>query len=152
MRFAVVIFALLLSACQTLSGLEKPEVSLSSVQLEQVSVFEQQWHLVLRVRNPNDRELTLNSLDYEVFFNGERFARGLTGERVILPAMGDALVSTRITTTLLGTLQQLQGLQRLDEPLDYEIKGKARVAGVGFPLHFDRKGQFTLPDTLPRAR
>ena len=69
-RFGVLGLLMLLGACQTLSGLETPEVNLSSIRLEQVSVFEQQWQVVLRARNPNDRELTLKSLDYELFVNG----------------------------------------------------------------------------------
>ena len=75
---------------------------------------------------------------------------GLTGEEVTLPAMGDALVSTRITTSLMQTLGRLQSLEQdPGEPVDYRIKGVARVAGVITPLHFDHKGRFQLPTNLP---
>lgn len=149
-RLCLLGLLLLNSACQTLSGLEAPEVNLSTLSLEQVGVFEQQWRVVLRARNPNDRDLTLKSLDYEIFINGERFARGLTGEATVLPAMGDALVSTRITTSLLSTLGRLQSLQEHPgAPLDYRLKGSARVAGVAFPLHFDHQGRFQLPTSIP---
>ncbi|GAA5133546.1 LEA type 2 family protein [Alloalcanivorax gelatiniphagus] len=149
-RIGVLGLLALLSACQTLTGLEAPEVNLSSLRLEQVSVFEQQWQVVLRARNPNDRELTLKSLDYELFVNGEKLARGLTGDDVTLPAMGDALVTTRITTSLMQTLGKLKGLQQdPGAPLDYRIKGTARVKGLALPLSFDQRGEFRLPDTLP---
>ncbi len=149
-RFGVLGLLMLLGACQTLSGLEAPEVNLSSIRLEQVSVFEQQWQVVLRARNPNDRELTLKSLDYELFVNGEKLARGLTGDNVTLPAMGDALVSTRITTSLMQTLSRLRSLQNdPGAPLDYRIKGSARVQGLALPLSFDQRGEFQLPDTVP---
>lgn len=137
---------LLLGGCQTLSGLQSPEVNLSAIQLRQASLFEQQWQVVLRVRNPNDRDLTLKSVDYELFVNGKKLARGLTGEPVTLPAMGSALVPTQITTSLLQALSHLQTLQNNpDAALHYRIKGTARVAGVGFPLHFDHDGDVTLP-------
>ncbi|MBL7250425.1 LEA type 2 family protein [Alloalcanivorax sp. C16-2] len=149
-RCGVLGLLLLLGACQTLSGLEAPEVNLSSLRLEQVSVFEQQWQVVLRARNPNDRDLTLKSLDYELFVNGEKLARGLTGDKVTLPAMGDALVSTRITTSLMQTLSKLKALQQdPGAPLDYRIKGTARVQGLALPLSFDQRGEFRLPDTVP---
>lgn len=138
------------SACQTLAGLEAPEVNLATVRLDQVGVFEQQWQVVLRARNPNDRAITLKSLDYELFVNGERFARGLTGEAITLPAMGDALVTTRITTSLLSTLGHLQALQaQPGQPLNYQLKGRARVAGIAFPLRFEHQGQFRLPESVP---
>ena len=98
---------LILSGCQSLAGLESPEVSVSGINLNSFSLFEQEWGLTLRVQNPNDRELTLNSLDYEIYVNGEKFARGLTNESITLPAMGDTKVTTAITTSLLGSLQQL---------------------------------------------
>ncbi|MBQ24088.1 LEA type 2 family protein [Alcanivorax sp.] len=142
----MVMSLLILSGCQSLAGLESPEVSVSGINLNSFNLFEQEWGLTLRARNPNDRELTLNSLDYEIYVNGEKFARGLTNERITLPAMGDAQVTTTITTSLLSSLQQLQKIQqRQDQPLQYRLVGKARVAGVPIPLSFDKEGEMTLP-------
>ncbi|KGD64541.1 hypothetical protein Y5S_02296 [Alcanivorax nanhaiticus] len=140
----------LLAGCQTLGSLEAPEVSVSGINLNKVSLFEQEWGLTLRARNPNDRELTLKSMDYEIYVNGERFGRGLTAESVTLPAMGDATVKTTITTSLLESLQKLQQIQQQPgEPLTYRLVGKARVAGVPIPLSFDKEGEMRLP-AMPR--
>lgn len=137
---------LILSGCQSLAGLESPEVSVSGINLNNFSLFEQEWGLTLRAQNPNDRELTLNSLDYEIYVNGKKFARGLTNESITLPAMGDAKVTTTITTSLLSSLQQLQKIQQnQDQPLRYRLVGKARVAGVPIPLSFDKEGEMKLP-------
>ncbi|MCG8392242.1 MAG: LEA type 2 family protein [Pseudomonadales bacterium] len=134
---------LMLAGCQTLGSLEAPEVSVAGIRLNSMTLFEQEWGLTLRARNPNDRELTLKSLDYEIYVNGEKFARGLTGDSVTLPAMGDALVTT---TSLLNSLQQLQKIQQPQgEPLQYRLVGKARVAGVPLPLSFDKEGEMKLP-------
>ncbi|MQX52961.1 LEA type 2 family protein [Alcanivorax sediminis] len=138
--------ALFLSGCQTLGSLESPEVSLAGINLNKVSLFEQEWGLTLRARNPNDRDLTLKSMDYEIYVNGEKFGRGLTAETVTLPAMGDATVRTTITTSLLESLQKLQEIQQNPgEPFTYRLVGKAKVAGVPIPLSFDREGQMKLP-------
>ncbi|KZX73806.1 hypothetical protein A3717_24150 [Alcanivorax sp. HI0013] len=142
----LIMAAMITSGCQTLGSLEAPEVSVTGIALNSISLFEQEWGLTLRARNPNDRELTLKSLDYEIFINGEKFARGLTGESVTLPAMGDAKVNTTITTSLLSSLKQLQNIQQQqDKPLQYRLVGKARVAGVPLPLSFDKEGEMTLP-------
>ena len=141
----LIMAALMLAGCQRLGSLEAPEVSVSGIALNSITLFEQEWGLTLRARNPNDRELTLKSMDYEIFINGEKFARGLTGESVTLPAMGDAQVTTTITTSLLGSLKQLQKIQQQDKPLQYRLVGKARVAGVPLPLSFDKEGEMTLP-------
>ena len=141
----LIMAALMLAGCQRLGSLEAPEVSVSGIALNSITLFEQEWGLTLRARNPNDRELTLKSMDYEIFINGEKFARGLTGESVTLPAMGDAQVTTTITTSLMGSLKQLQKTQQQDKPLQYRLVGKARVAGVPLPLSFDKEGEMTLP-------
>jgi len=141
-----VLLLLFTTACQSLSGLEAPEVSLSSLRLESVGVFEQRWQAVLRARNPNDRAVTVKALDYEIRVNGERLARGNNSEATTLPALGDVLITTSVSTSLLGTLQQLQHLQQnSNQPLRYQLKGTARVAGLAFPVHFNREGEFTLP-------
>ena len=109
-------------------------------------MFEQRWQAVLRARNPNDRAVTIKALDYEILVNGERLARGNNNEATTLPALDDVLITTSVSTSLLGTLQQLQRLQQnAGEPLKYQLKGSARVAGLAFPIHFDREGEFTLP-------
>lgn len=142
----LLVTALLLSGCQTLGSLESPEVSLAGINLNKVSLFEQEWGLTLRARNPNDRDLTLKSMDYEIYVNGEKFGRGLTAETVTLPAMGDATVKTTITTSLLESLQKLQEIQQNPgEPFTYRLVGKAKVAGMPIPLSFDREGQMKLP-------
>ena len=143
---ALLALTLLLSGCQSLRNLESPEVSVSDIMLEDITLFEQHWNLTLRVLNPNDRAITINSLDYEIHLNGTRFARGLTGEQVTLNAMSDTQVQTRVTTSILGTLRQLQQLQnKQGEPVNYRLTGQARVAGSPLPLRFDRKGEVTLP-------
>ncbi len=165
-RLSLPVLLLLTTACQSFSGLEAPEVSLSSLRLESVGVFEQRWQAVLRARNPNDRAVTIKALDYEILVNGERLARGNNNEAITLPALDDVLITTSVSTSLLGTLQQLQRLQRLlgtlqqlqrlqqnaGEPLNYQLKGSARVAGLAFPIHFDREGEFTLPMGTPPAQ
>ena len=140
----LIMAAMITSGCQTLGSLEAPEVSVTGIALNSISLFEQEWGLTLRARNPNDRA-DPQDLDYEIFINEEKFARGLTGESVTLPAMGDAKVNTTITTSLLSSLKQLQNIQQQqDKPLQYRLVGKARVA-MPLPLSFDKEGEMTLP-------
>lgn len=138
---------MLLTGCQSLRELESPDVTLADINLESASLLQQHWALTLSVLNPNDRNITINSLDYEVYLNGARFARGLTGEKVVLNAMSETQVKTRISTNVLSSLKQLQKVQHLQgKPLDYRLTGKARVAGSPIPLHFDQDGQITVPN------
>jgi len=109
-------------------------------------MFEQEWEITLRTRNPNDHALNLRTLDYQIMVEDRPFARGLSNEAVTLPAMGDALVKTRITTSLFDTLRQFQAMDYTPgQPVRYRISGNARVGNVPFALPFDRRGEFVMP-------
>lgn len=132
----------LLSACAQFGAPPlKPQVALSGVMLEELGVFEQQFLLVLRVSNPNDTDLTLNGVEFNLELNGEPFARGETREPVTLPRKGDALVKLRIKTSLAGILKQIRVLQSGEKPLGYRIIGKLYVPWLPGGIAFDRKGE-----------
>lgn len=140
---ALIALYFMLVGCQTLAGIESPEVSVAHIELAELGLFEQQWHVTLRAQNPNDRSLTLKNLNYTIFINDKKFAHGLTAEKVTLPALGEAQISTTITTGLLRSLQQLQ--QRQDETLTYRLTGKAGLGGLPFPVTFDKEDDLSLP-------
>ncbi|MBK7953510.1 MAG: LEA type 2 family protein [Candidatus Accumulibacter sp.] len=74
-----VLSILLLSACAGLGGLaQKPEVSVAALNLVQMGLFEQRFALKLRIQNPNDVELRINGLSFEIELNGKSFITGLS--------------------------------------------------------------------------
>lgn len=143
----LLIAAVIATGCTGLrSNIEPPEVTLSSVALLGVTLLEQEWELTLRARNPNDFPLTLRSLDYRIFIEDAPFGRGLTGNAVTVPAMGDALITTRVVTSLFDTLRQFQALDlATGAPVRYRIEGHARLGNSPLKLKFDHDGAVTLP-------
>lgn len=143
----LLIAAVIATGCTGLrSNTEPPEVTLSSVALLGVTLLEQEWELTLRARNPNDFPLTLRSLDYRIFIEDAPFGRGLTGNAVTVPAMGDALITTRVVTSLFDTLRQFQALDlATGAPVRYRIEGHARLGNSPLKLKFDHDGAVTLP-------
>lgn len=144
----VVTVLMLLTAC---TGIKRdtipPEMSLSSVQLLGASLFEQQWQLTLRAHNPNAYPLKVRALDYEVFIEDKSFARGMSDEKIELPAMGDTLVKTRVTTSLLEMISSFQALNKArGEPVAYRIDGSALLGSMPVPLKFSYSGSTILPD------
>lgn len=143
----LLIAAVIATGCTGLrSNTEPPEVTLSSVALRGVTLLEQEWELTLRARNPNDFPLTLRSLDYRIFIEDAPFGRGLTGNAVTVPAMGDALITTRVVTSLFDTLRQFQALDlATGAPVRYRIEGHAQLGNSPLKLKFDHDGAVTLP-------
>ncbi|MGD8498377.1 MAG: LEA type 2 family protein [Chromatiales bacterium] len=139
-------FALLLTACGPLvERPEPPRVSLVNLQLTQMTLFEQRFHLELRLQNPNAYPLPLAGMEYTIELNGERFADGVSNDRVTIPEFGEALIAVDVSSDLASLLRQLYRLQRGEQPtLSYRLHGSVGIVDQAFKLPFERSGEITL--------
>jgi hypothetical protein len=118
-----------------------PEVRLKGLGLQPPG--KQGWPLicVLAVTNPNPRSITVLGYDYQVWVEGRSLAQGTSGERITLPAQGEATVEVPVLLklkTLPGLLPKL--LQ--EEQLTVEIAGGLRLPqtlGFRVPFRFREK-------------
>ena len=138
-RACVVLACVFLAACTALP--RKPEISLASVELAGISVREQRFLLKLEVRNPNDAEIALKSLRFDVELDGKAFARGTAAKPLVVPGQGQAVLEVNAAGNLLSVWQQLREARKAERArLPYRIFGVAEVEGVG-ELPFDRRGE-----------
>lgn len=137
---------LLLAACAGVGGLtQKPEISLAGLDLVGFGLFEQRFLLKLRIENPNDVDLSIKGLAFDVELNGLPFAKGLSDRAVTVPRLGEAVLEVRATSNLGSVLRQLRELQKAGrERVDYRIFGNIVVDGLG-SVPFDRRGDVALP-------
>lgn len=146
---------LLLAGCDGLSlGLEAPKVSLADIRLVGGGLLEQHFLLTLRVFNPNDREIPVDSLSFQVELNGMEFARGASHRPVVLQPLGDTLVEVEGISNLASVLDQLRGLKPGPDGsggIPYRIHGSLRSGSRGV-IPFDRKGEVALPEALGGRR
>lgn len=143
--FGVVVW-LLLSACAGLSGLSyKPEVTLVGLNLVQLGIFEQRFALKLRIQNPNDVELRITGLAFDVEVNEQPFVKGLSDKAVTVPRFGEAVLDVMATGTLVKALNQLRELQKGGrDRVDYRIVGRLNLSGIG-SVPFERSGDLQMP-------
>ncbi|MFT4173904.1 MAG: LEA type 2 family protein [Rhodocyclaceae bacterium] len=149
-RGAAPALALLLAACASLYGLKSPEVSLSDIHIKGGNLLEQRFTLSLRVLNPNDKDLAVDGLTFELEIAGQRFARGATGQAVTLARLSDTVVDVDGTAQLISLLQKLPSLVDGDGKVPYRIKGEVVSRDYG-RIPFDRKGETELPWSVPAA-
>jgi LEA14-like dessication related protein len=136
--FAVVVLpaVLLAAACSALRP-EPPQVALESVRLSRFNLKEQEFNLILRVKNPNGRDFVLSALSYNIEVGGKPFAHGLSGQRVLLAANGETLVELPGVARAGGVFGSLlDGL--VDGEIEYRVFGYADFEGFG-RLPFDKK-------------
>ena len=139
----VALFATLAS-CSTLGPkFVAPQVSLVGIQIMSADMFAQQFMVRVKVENPNDLEVAVSGLEYEIFLMGDSFAEGASESSFVLPAKGEAefdmIVKTNFVSSL-GRLVSRTGGGKL-ENVPYQITGKLMLEkGVMRTIPFSHAG------------
>ncbi len=133
MRFPHVLMGLVallaLAACTRLGGAEPPQVHLTDIRLLPGGLLEQRFQVDLRLGNPNDFDLELDGLTFEVELNDMPFARGLSNQSVTVPRLGEAQLRVVASTTLIDVVQQMLVLGERSD-LSYRIAGVVYLRGM----------------------
>ena len=134
--------AALLAGCATM---EPPSVTLSSLQMQQSTLFEQRFLTTLRIQNPNDFDLAVEGLSFDLVVNDQPFAKGVGKSDTVIPAFGSGVVQAEAITTLSGLIRQFQTLTRAGGPkLSYHLTGKLKVRDRAFSVPFEMGGDDLL--------
>ena len=83
---------------------------MAEVDIKSLGVFEQHFDVGLRVNNPNDFDLTIEALDFELELNGRPFAKGLTHVTTLVPAASSSLLRVDAVTQSTNLIQQIKTL------------------------------------------
>ncbi len=115
-----------MSGCALLrTDLSPPQATLVAVELMELGLRSQRFNLVFDLDNPNTVALPISELGYRVVLAGNEFAQGRSEGAFHLPARGRERVRLSVTTDLLRSLDQLQGLVNAGgREVDYELEGR----------------------------
>lgn len=142
------LFLAALSGCAMfMPKLEKPRLSLASVQVQEGSGLLQQKLLVgVRVVNPNARELPVKGIDLQLELAGEQVADGVTARSFVVPAHSEAEFDMVITANLASVLMKLATHRELRrEALPYRVTGKVATSiGMLRSIPFNETGSIPL--------
>jgi LEA14-like dessication related protein len=151
--FVPMLAAVLLAGCSTLgSELQAPTLEVTGVQMLSSDMFSQRFKVRMLVKNPNDLELSVKGLDYQIILMGDSFAEGVASNSFMLPALGEAEFDMLVTTNFVSGFARL--LSRVGggklEDLDYEIVGKVFVdKGMIRKIPFSHRGTVDFSKSLP---
>jgi len=137
----------LIASCSTMpKDFEAPRVNISDLTPKEMAIFEQKFDVKLRIQNPNDVDLSVNGMRFDIELNDREFANGMTGERLTVPRFGSQTVDVEVFTTLASFLRQVQDLNTSGgQKVRYRLKGTAFVDSPGtFKAPFDEKGEIDL--------
>ncbi len=146
--FALAALLALASGCATLYGLNPPRVNVSSVTPVDFTLLEQKFLVKVRVQNPNDVDLEVTGMTFDLDLNGKSFATGVSGQAVTIPRFGSNLVEVEMISGLGGVVRQLAGLSGGAAPprFTWRLQGKLHLSQpVPASLGFDETGDIEIP-------
>ena len=115
------------------------------IELMGIGFVEQQVRLKLKVRNPNDMDIALETLDFAIALADQAFAHGRAHQPLRVAGQGEAVLDVRAVSRLGVLLRQYQAARREGrQRIPYHISGAARVDGVGL-VPFERRGELEIP-------
>ena len=142
----------MLGGCSALAPkLETPQLSLLGIQMMSTDMFAQKFRVRVKVENPNDLELPVRGLDYQIILMGDSFAEGVSSDRFVVPALGEAEFDMVVTTNFVSSLGRL--ISRVGggklEDLDYEIAGEVLLEkGFVKKIPFNHHGTVDIARAL----
>lgn len=151
--FVAIALALMLAGCATVDDAKPPSIQLSNLRLGAGGLLNQELLIEIRIGNPNDFDLPLTGLTFQLDVNGQPFADGLSNAAVTVPRLGYATVPVTGQTNILSIFRQLMFLSQTDR-ITYRLHGNAYVGrlGVNRSVPYERKGELSLlPDSEPGA-
>jgi LEA14-like dessication related protein len=108
-------------------------------------VFSQQFRIRLHVNNPNDRELAIESIEYELFLQGDSFAEGNSDASFVVPAKGEAEFDTLVQTHFMSSVARLLTKMGSDGQVQYDFIGKVHLSkGFMRNVPFNERGMVNL--------
>ena len=127
-----------------LPKLEPPQLEVVGLNFLGGDHQHQKLRLRLQVTNPNDRQIAVRSLDYQVALAGADFAQGSSTEPFTVPAMGQSEFDLDMNADL-GSLLRVLSAHLGDSSLDYQVTGRVHLAeGLVRELPFKGHGQLAL--------
>jgi LEA14-like dessication related protein len=143
-RLTTWLACLLLAGCTSLPlGVLAPKVSVADIGVKSLGLFEQRFDLSLRLTNPNDFDLNIEGLDFELEVNDRPFAKGLASDKTVLPAASSTIMQVEAVTESRNILSQMKTLpfEVLKEGVPYRVKGRVKTDKTDW-LPFELKGVY----------
>jgi LEA14-like dessication related protein len=138
---------MIFSACSiTGQQVEPPRITLSSIKVQDINLFEAVIHIEMRVINPQKESYDIKGIDCVLDLDKVKLASGVSNTLTHIPSLQSAVIPLTIYSSVEDMVKCLKELKGKDK-INYNIKGKLHLAG-GFlkpsMITFNTDGQVSL--------
>jgi LEA14-like dessication related protein len=104
---------------------ERPNLTVTSIEMRGGNFLQQNFLVKFQVQNPNQRALPVSGLHAELSVAGERIASGVSDRSFVVPPMGQTDFDMTITANMALALLKLSA--RSGDSIDYQVTGAASL-------------------------
>jgi len=143
----VVLSAITLAGCSTIPrGLAPIQPQLLSLDMVQEGFEGQSFDVELLLTNPNEADIPVRRLEFDVRLAGEGLLAGETAVPFTLPGQGRETVQIQIFSEIVSSVSRLMSLtQGPENTLSYELQGQLTLdVGLRDPVAIASRGQVPL--------
>ena len=136
---------LLVSGCANLIDFEEPKVELIGIEALPSDGIEPRFQVSLRVINPNNSDMTIDGVYYELSLRGKEFITGASSTSTTVPSYGENTLNLQASIGLMKMLALMGDfIRNPDNPkLDYQFRAKIDVRELMIPLHITKQGDIS---------
>lgn len=124
---------------------EPLSVTLADIQPAQFGLLQQEYAIRIRVQNPNNSQIRIDGLSYQIDLNGELFAKGVSRQSTVVEPFGEVVVDATAVGNLGAFLSQFVRMQKSGPPESFSYRLKGKLASGALSLPFDSQGKIELP-------
>jgi LEA14-like dessication related protein len=130
-----------------------PQVSVADVAIRRIGLLEQGFDVGLRITNPNDFDLTVVALEFDIEVNDRPLLNGLTHTATRIPAVATGVLRVEAFMKSKDLLLQLKSLPPagLKAGVPYRVKGRIRTDRSSRWQSFDHRGVYGGADAPPES-
>ena len=141
---AILVFAV--AGCAGMQPrLEPLSVTLADIQPAQIGLLEQEYAIKIRVQNPNNAQVRIDGLSYQIVLNGDLFAKGVSRQSASVEPFGEVVLDATAVGNLGSIVNQFMKMQKSGPPESFSYRLKGKLASGQLSLPFDSQGKIELP-------
>jgi len=146
LRAMVVLLTLGATGCSVFAPkIEVPRLTLVNAAMASGDIFSQSFIVRLHVQNPNDRDLPIRGIDYELFLEGDSFAEGVSNKAFVVPALGETEFDMTVRTNFVSGIGRLLSRLSGKDQVSYIFEGKVLTdLGMIKKIPFQESGTVSL--------
>lgn len=146
LRAMLVLLTLGAAGCSVLAPkIEAPRLTLVNAAMASGDIFSQSFIVRLHVQNPNDRDLPIRGIDYQLFLEGDSFAEGVSNKPFVVPALGETEFDMTVRTNFVSGIGRLLSRLSGKDKVSYIFEGKVLTdLGMIKKIPFQESGTVSL--------